>query len=120
MILTYENNDDRDGSLYSLINNKNGKIKFNGDKSIGIQIFAPRSYDIRVDIKNRGIISIGGIESYGIKISSRIKNKEANAPAGTFIGNDEGGTINVSGGNGRKKFSISWYSSYRRSKLVPR
>ena len=102
MILTYENNDDRDGSLYSLINNKNGKIKFNGDKSIGIQIFAPRSYDIRVDIKNRGIISIGGIESYGIKISSRIKNKEANAPAGTFIGNDEGGTINVSGGNGRK------------------
>ena len=102
MILTYENNDDRDDSLYSLINDKNGKIKFNGDKSIGIQIFAPRSYDIRVNVKNKGIISIGGIESYGIKISSRIKNKEANAPAGTFIGNDEGGTINVSGGNGRK------------------
>ena len=102
MILTYENNDDRKESLYSLINDKNGKIKFNGDKSIGIQIFAPRSYDIRVDVKNKGIISIGGIESYGIKISSRIKRKDENAPAGTFIGNDEGGIINVSGGNGRK------------------
>ena len=102
MILTYENNDDRKESLYSLINDKNGKIKFNGDKSIGIQIFAPRSYDIRVDVKNKGIISIGGIESYGIKISSRIKRKDENAPAGTFIGNDEGGIINVSGGNERK------------------
>ena len=100
MILTYENNDARDNSLYSLINN--GKILFKGDKSIGIQIFAPRSYNTRVDIKNRGEISIGGIESYGMKISSRIKRKDKNAPAGTFIGNDEKGIINVSGGNGRK------------------
>ncbi|KDE67954.1 autotransporter-associated N-terminal domain-containing protein [Fusobacterium necrophorum] len=104
MILTYENNDSRRESLYSLINTKEGKIEFKGEKSIGMQIYAPNSPEINVNVKNEGTISMGGAESYGIKISSRIadnRQNDENNETIKEIGNAEKGTINVSGGNGK-------------------
>lgn len=62
MILTYENNDSRRESLYSLINTKEGKIEFKGEKSIGMQIYAPNSPEINVNVKNEGTISMGELK----------------------------------------------------------
>ena len=90
LILTYEN-PDTNGN-YILTNDGIGKIEFNGDKSIGIQIFA-QSYGLntgpKVTVNNKGIISIAGAESYGIKISSHVDI------ANSSILND--GVINVEG-----------------------
>ena len=94
LILTMENNDSRVNSRYILENSK--IIKFNGEKSIGIQIFSPGSIS-NVEVSNNGTgtngIFIGGKESYGMKWSSRV--------SGSSTMNNTG-TINISGDNGDK------------------
>jgi hypothetical protein len=90
IILTYENPDNISTHNYILRNEATGKIKFNSEKSVGIQVYAPQSLNTNVTVGNAvgGEISMGGIESYGLKLSSRISSTS------TFT-ND--GTINVSG-----------------------
>ncbi|BBM52492.1 hypothetical protein JMUB3935_1471 [Leptotrichia trevisanii] len=90
MILTYENDDRRANSKYVLTNN--GTIDFGGEKSIGIQIYAPGSPSL-VEVANTNKMNIGGTASYGMKWSSRV------AANSTMI-NAAGGTINVSGDAG--------------------
>ena len=92
MILTYENNDTRATSDYRLINNTGGNITFKGKSSIGIQIYAPGSNNTRVTVKNDGTITMGGIESYGLKLSSRVSDQNM-----TFENN---GNINIAGAGG--------------------
>ena len=92
MILTYENNDTRATSDYRLINNTGGNITFKGKSSIGIQIYAPGSNSTRVTVKNDGNITMGGIESYGLKLSSRVSDQNM-----TFENN---GNINIAGAGG--------------------
>jgi len=92
LIMTYENDDTGATSEYKLVNN--GTIKFTGEKSIGIQIYAPGSASYVNVANNTGkTITMGGIESYGMKWSSRV------AANSTMI-NAVGGTINVSGDAG--------------------
>ncbi len=91
MILTYENDDDRNTSDYRLINNR--IIKFNGKSSIGIQVYAPGSPKSHITVQNNKTITMGGIESYGLKLSSRVSDEKM-----TFE-NGDGGTINISGLN---------------------
>jgi len=92
LILTMENNDTRANSKYILENSK--IIKFNGEKSIGIQIFAPGSIS-NVEVSNNGTgtngIFIGGKDSYGMKWSSRVS---------TTSTMNNTGIINISGDNG--------------------
>ena len=92
MILTYENNDTRATSDYRLINNTGGNITFKGKSSIGIQIYAPGSNNTRVTVKNDGTITMGGIESYGLKLSSRVSDQNM-----TFENNEN---INIAGAGG--------------------
>ncbi|WP_435309950.1 hypothetical protein [Sebaldella termitidis] len=92
LILTYENNDSNSNNSYVLTNEAAGLIDFKGEKSIGIQIYAPGSENVPIKVTNQGIINIGGIESYGLKLSSR-----ANSTGMVF---SNIGTINVSGNNG--------------------
>ena len=87
LILTFENDDSRVNSDYRLIND--GTIKFMGRSSIGVQIFAPGSPNTRITVKNNGTIAMGGINSYGLKLSSRVSDQNM-----TFENN---GTINISG-----------------------
>jgi hypothetical protein len=89
LILTAEN--DAVGRHYNLIND--GIINFQGEKSIGIQIFAPNYTQTEVSAINTGTITVGGMESYGMKLSSVLKNSALNV----FENN---GTINVTGGDG--------------------
>lgn len=91
MILTYEDNDDRNTSDYRLINNRT--IKFNGKSSIGIQIYAPGSPKSHITVQNNKTVTMGGIESYGLKLSSRVSDEKM-----TFE-NGHGGTIDISGLN---------------------
>ena len=92
MILTAENNDTRVDSDYRLINGTGGTIAFNGKSSIGIQIYAPGSNSTHITVKNDGIIKMGGVESYGLKLSSRVAEQNM-----TFENNN---TINISGAGG--------------------
>ena len=92
MILTYENDDTRANSDYRLINNGTGTINFTGKSSIGIQVYAPRSNSTRVTVKNDGTITMGGKESYGLKLSSRVSDQNM-----TFENN---GNINIAGAGG--------------------
>ena len=92
MILTYENDDTRATSDYRLINNTGGNITFKGKSSIGIQVYAPGSNNTRVTVKNDGNITMGGIESYGLKLSSRVSDQNM-----TFENN---GNINIAGAGG--------------------
>ena len=92
MILTAENNDTRADSDYRLINGTGGSIKFNGKSSIGIQIYAPGSNSTHITVKNDGTINMGGVESYGLKLSSRVSDENM-----TFENNN---TINISGAGG--------------------
>ena len=92
MILTYENDDTRATSDYRLINNTGGNITFKGKSSIGIQVYAPGSNSTRVTVKNDGNITMGGIESYGLKLSSRVSDQNM-----TFENN---GNINIAGAGG--------------------
>ncbi|WP_338967496.1 autotransporter-associated N-terminal domain-containing protein [Fusobacterium polymorphum] len=90
MILTYEDNDDRNTSDYRLINEN--LIQFKGKSSIGIQIYAPGSNSTHITVQNKGTMNMGGIESYGLKLSSRVSDENM-----TFENN---GTINISGAGG--------------------
>ena len=92
MILTYENDDTRATSDYRLINNTGGNITFKGKSSIGIQVYAPGSNSTRVTVKNDGNITMGGIESYGLKLSSRVSDQNM-----TFENNRN---INIAGAGG--------------------
>ena len=92
MILTYEDNDARNTSDYRLINGAGGNITFKGKSSIGIQIYAPKSNSSHITVKNDGNITMGGIESYGLKLSSRVSDQNM-----TFENN---GNINISGAGG--------------------
>ena len=90
LILTYENNDVRVDSNYILTNT--GTIDIRGEKSIGIQIFAPRtSSQLQVKNNSNSTITMGGIESYGLKLSSRVSS--------TRMEFSNLGTINISGGD---------------------
>ena len=92
MILTYEDNDARNTSDYRLINGAGGNITFKGKSSIGIQIYAPGSNSTHITVQNKGTMNMGGIESYGLKLSSRVSQNNM-----TFENN---GTINISGAGG--------------------
>jgi len=96
LILTYENVDNRTTSNY-ILNNK-GIIDFKGGNSIGIQVYAPGNDGTNenapiVNVKNAGtnsVITMGGVASYGLKLSSRVN--------GTSTVENEG-TININGDN---------------------
>jgi len=89
MILTYENNDTYVDSKYVLKNS--GKIDFSGEKSIGIQIYAPGSDSTVIEGLNSGTITVNGASSYGMKLSSAV-----NTGLSKFE-NLNGGIINVGG-----------------------
>ena len=91
MILTLENQDTYSDSVYNLTND--GTINFGGEKSIGIQVFAPTSPS-KVVISNTGDITMGGIESYGMKWSSRVRNDSTMDNTGTINISGDGGTNN--------------------------
>jgi hypothetical protein len=77
LILTYENIDTVNGNEYRLINN--GKIDFKGGNSIGVQIFAPDSPS-KVTVENKSNsaeIILGGVASYGLKLSSRVSSQSS-------------------------------------------
>ena len=90
LIMTFEEIDTFPNSNYILKNTN--KISFGGEKSIGIQIFAPTSPS-RVEVSNTatGNITLGGIESYGMKWSTRVANNSTM---------DNSGTIEISGDAG--------------------
>ena len=95
LILTYENADVRTGSSYILKNR--GTIDFQGRNSIGIQIYSPgndgtneNSPIVNVENSNGGEITMGGINSYGLKLSSRVRDTSK------F---ENKGTINITGDN---------------------
>ena len=90
MILTYENPDTRVNTKYVLTNN--GIIDFGGERSIGIQVYAPGSPSL-VEVANTNKMNIGGIASYGMKWSSRVG-------ANSTMINDKSGVINVTGDAG--------------------
>ena len=90
MILTYENPDTRVNTKYVLTNN--GIVDFGGERSIGIQVYAPGSPSL-VEVVNTNKMNIGGTASYGMKWSSRV------AADSTMI-NDKNGVINVTGDAG--------------------
>ena len=92
LILTTEDNDTYATSDYRLINGAGGNIAFKGKSSIGIQIYAPGSNSSHITVKNDGNITMGGIESYGLKLSSRVSDQNM-----TFENN---GNINISGAGG--------------------
>ena len=92
LILTTEDNDAYATSDYRLINGAGGDITFKGKSSIGIQIYAPGSDSTHITVKNDGNITMGGIESYGLKLSSRVSKQNM-----TFENN---GNINISGAGG--------------------
>ncbi|MFC2736952.1 MAG: autotransporter-associated N-terminal domain-containing protein [Leptotrichia wadei] len=76
LILTYEGQD-ATSATYNFTNK--GTIDFKGEKSIGIQIFAPwgtgKAVTNTINVSNSGSsakISLGGKESYGMKWSSRV------------------------------------------------
>ena len=96
LILTYEQTDNRTTSNYILKNT--GTIDFQGRSSIGIQVYAPGS-DTNginapiVNVKNEGAnskITLGGVASYGLKLSSRVD-------ATSKVENE--GTIEITGDN---------------------
>ena len=91
LIMTYENDDTRAASLYKLTND--GTIKFTGEKSIGIQIYAPGSAsNVEVANNTNGTISVGGIESYGMKWSSRVSNNSTMENTGNIEVSGDGTT----------------------------
>ena len=95
LILTFENPDNRPPTEYVLTNK--GTIDFQGKRSIGVQIFAPQNSGTvnspKVSVKNEGIgsvITMGGVASYGLKLSSRVANTSK-------VENE--GTISITGDN---------------------
>ena len=103
MILTQEFDDpDPGNNYYRLIND--GTISFMGRNSIGIQVYAKPNNKAStiIDVINKenkngaGEITLGGMESYGLKLSSRIL-REANGRKSVF---ENRGKINIKGGDG--------------------
>ncbi|ALQ43309.1 autotransporter-associated N-terminal domain-containing protein [Fusobacterium polymorphum] len=105
MILTHEFDDPNpDNNYYRLVNGtstENGLISFKGKSSIGIQVYAPQKIltNTRIEVINdeKGIIKLGGVESYGLKLSSRILKKSANGKKSIF---ENKGLIEISGSGG--------------------
>ena len=105
MILTHEFDDrNPNNNYYSLVNGTNttpGTISFKGKSSIGIQVYAPHQNAIntRVEVINdsKGTINLGGVESYGLKLSSRILDKSPNGTKSVF---ENRGSISISGSGG--------------------
>ncbi|RRD21549.1 autotransporter-associated N-terminal domain-containing protein, partial [Fusobacterium canifelinum] len=105
MILTHEYDDpDPNNNYYRLVNGtstESGLISFKGKSSIGIQVYAPQenSTNTRIEVINdeKGIIKLGGVESYGLKLSSRILDKSANGKKSVF---ENRGLIEISGSGG--------------------
>ena len=105
MILTHEFDDpNSDNNYYSLVNGTSttpGIISFKGKSSIGIQVYAPHQNAIntRVEVINdtKGTINLGGVESYGLKLSSRILDKSPNGTKSVF---ENRGSISISGSGG--------------------
>lgn len=96
LIMTYEQDDTLSDSKYILKNNN--IIKFTGEKSIGIQVFAPGSSSrVEVSNTNNSSITLGGIESYGMKWSSRVADNSNSTM-------DNSGTLKISGNAGTKLF----------------
>jgi len=91
LILTFEQDDTRSNSIYRLKNGLGGKITFNGEKSIGIQIYAPGSNSTIIQALNSGTITTNGASSYGMKLSSSIDTTNSK------FENEQNGTINVGG-----------------------
>ncbi len=89
LLLAHEDQDT--ANTYTLENT--GNITFNGTDSIGIQVEADGSSNVKVNAlnNNSGIITLNGGNSYGMKVSSRI------ASTGSSILNK--GIINMNSGN---------------------
>ena len=124
LILTGENiegaDDIREGdsSEYVLINDANGKIDFSGGNSIGIQIFSTKGEELddfdrtfsdnvpKIEVENKGEITLRGIESYGIKLSSKVSEGIIERATRSSFGVSEesiitnSGIINIEGGDG--------------------
>ncbi|WP_369712241.1 autotransporter-associated N-terminal domain-containing protein [Leptotrichia sp. HSP-342] len=98
LILTYENRDEYPNSNYFLTNN--GIIRFFGEKSIGMQVFALSSPS-RVTMSNTGSgtkgMFMGGIESYAMKWSSRVANNSTMNNSGTIEISGDAGTHTSAG-----------------------
>ena len=98
LILTREDEEQYD--IYNLINNSGGMINFQGENSIGIQIYAP--YDLNTNfaanvvVSNNtgGTIKMGGKKSYGMKWSSRVSNSSTMENNGTIIVSGDAGVDN--------------------------
>ena len=98
LILTREDEEQYD--IYNLINNSGGMINFQGENSIGIQIYAP--YDLNTNfaanvvVSNNtgGTIKMGGKKSYGMKWSSRVSNSSTMENKGTIIVSGDAGVDN--------------------------
>ena len=105
MILTHEFDDrNPNNNYYSLVNGTNttpGTISFKGKSSIGIQVYAPHQNAIntRVEVINdtKGRINLEGVESYGLKLSSRILEQSPNGTKSVF---ENRGSISISGSGG--------------------
>ena len=105
MILTHEFDDrNPNNNYYSLVNGTNttpGTISFKGKSSIGIQVYAPHQNAIntRVEVINdtKGRINLEGVESYGLKLSSRILEQSLNGTKSVF---ENRGSISISGSGG--------------------
>ena len=105
MILTHEFDDpNSDNNYYSLVNGTSttpGIISFKGKSSIGIQVYAPHQSAINTRVEvindNKGTINLGGVESYGLKLSSRILDKSPNGTKSVF---ENRGSISISGSGG--------------------
>ena len=105
MILTHEFDDSNTNTnYYSLVNGTStdvGTISFKGKSSIGIQVYAPHQNAINTRVKvindTKGTINLGGVESYGLKLSSRILDKSPNGTESIF---ENRGFISISGSGG--------------------
>ena len=105
MILTHEFDDkNTDVNYYRLVNGTStdvGTISFKGKSSIGIQVYAPHQNAIntRVEVINdtKGRINLEGVESYGLKLSSRILEQSPNGTKSVF---ENRGSISISGSGG--------------------
>ena len=110
MILTEKDTDNEGGnSKYSLINK--GTIEFNGNDSVGINVYAPNlkheiledeiAYNATIDILNAkgATITVNGSRSYGMRLSSYINKIERFENKGTInVGNDKrktGGSVGI-------------------------
>ena len=106
LIMTYEQDDTLSDSKYILKNNN--IIKFTGEKSIGIQVFAPGSPSrVEVSNTNNSSITLGGIESYGMKWSSRVADNSTMDNSGTLKISGDAGTKLLPNGTAQIRDSLS-------------